>query len=81
MVEYAGVDLSKMLGGQTLIWGEAQKLVITDESMGVSQVFGEGARPPQMVFGEICLKNKYKRASHTIVASASNYLYKHSLHT
>src|SRR6218665_3374326 len=39
---HTGVDLSKILGGETKIW--EQKVAITDEHMNISQLLGARAR-------------------------------------
>ena len=44
-----GVDLSKILGGQTKILG-GQKVVKSDKCMGVSQLLGARARAAPKVY-------------------------------
>jgi len=39
-VDGTGIDLSKIFGGKPKYWSQEQKVVITDESMGASQLFG-----------------------------------------
>jgi len=63
MLISTGVDLSKILGGQTKLLG-GQKVVISDKCMGVSQLLGACARaaPPQVYAyvdksGDILLSN------------------------
>jgi len=45
---YSGVDLSKMLGGQTKILGK--KVVNSDKYMGVSQLLGHMPGLPPKVY-------------------------------
>ena len=43
-LDITGVDLSKILGGQTKISGGGQKVVKSDKCMSISQLLGARAR-------------------------------------
>ena len=53
---YTGVDLSKILGGQTKILGR-QKVVKSDKCMDVSQLLGARARAVPSQSLRLCLHN------------------------